>query len=304
MLKFKEKKNAAGAAVEVEEEGDDTLRASTWKHLCRSLSRNPAAMAGIIAICAILIASFLQPIFGQDYAAVNIRLRCALPSREHLFGCDDLGRDILARVLYGARYTLFMGVAAVALAAISGIFLGAIAGYFGGTADTIIMRVLDVLQAFPQMLLALVVASVLGTGILNTILALGITTIPSFARMMRANILTIRSNEYIEAAVSINCRTPRIILKHALPNAISPIIVQISMSVANQGLHVSSLSFVGLGIQAPLPEWGSMLATARGFIRDYPHMMLFPGLFIMITVLSFNLIGDGVRDALDPKMQD
>ncbi len=301
MLKFKEKKKAEGQPDQTIEE---ELRANSFKYFVRTISRNPGAMIGIIAIVAIFAASFLQPMFGQDYAAVNIKLRYATPSAEHLFGCDDLGRDILARVLYGARYTLFMGIAAVAFAASVGITLGAIAGYFGGTADTIIMRFLDVLQAFPQMLLAIVVASVLGSGILNTILALGITTIPSFARMMRANILTIRSNEYIEAAVSINCRTPRIILKHALPNAISPIIVQISMSVANQGLHVSALSFIGLGIQPPTPEWGAMLASARTFIRDYPHMMFFPGLFIMITVLSFNLIGDGVRDALDPKMKD
>ena len=285
-------------------EPDDSIRSSTFKNLVRTISRNPSAMFGVIALTVLILASFLQPYFGQSYSAVNIKLRCAAPSAEHLFGCDDVGRDILARVLYGARYTLFIGVAAVAFAATAGIALGAIAGYFGGAADTIIMRVLDVLQTFPQMLLAIVVASVLGTGIGNTILALGITTIPSFARMMRANILTIRSNEYIEAAVSINCRTPRIILRHVLPNALSPIIVQISMSVANQGLHVSALSFIGLGIQAPLAEWGSMLAAARTFIRDFPHMMIFPGAAIMITVLSFNLIGDGVRDALDPKMKD
>ncbi len=302
ITKKKNTKAAESKAAAIEE--DDTLRSSSLAYVLKTLSRNPSAMFGIITLTFIIVMSFVQPTFGYGYNELNLRLKCAAPSAAHWFGCDELGRDIFARVFYGARYTLSIGVVSVALAAVSGIILGSICGYFGGFVDALIMRLLDILQTFPQMLLAIVVASALGTGIGNTILALGISLIPAFARMMRANILTIRSNEYIEAAVSINCRTVRIIWRHVLPNAISPLIVQISMSIANQGLHVSALSFIGLGIEAPLPEWGSMLASARTFMRDYPHMMIFPGLFIMLSVLSLNLIGDGIRDALDPKMKE
>lgn len=230
--------------------------------------------------------------------------RFTLPSMEHLLGCDEVGRDILSRILYGAKYTLSIGILSVAVSCILGVILGAVAGYFGGVADTLIMRFLDVFQAFPNILLAIAISAVLGTGFDKVIYAIGISGIPNFARMMRANILTVRNSEFIEAATSINCSTARIIIRHVIPNAISPLIVQVAMGIASAALAASGLSFLGFGVQAPTPEWGAMLASARGYMRDYPHMVIIPGLFIMLTVLSFNLVGDAIRDALDPKLRD
>lgn len=259
----------------------------------------------MITICAMIILSILSPyIVPYDYAKTDMSSAYMTPNAKHWFGCDELGRDILARVLYGARYTLSVGILSVLISATIGVAMGAIAGYFGGVADQIVMRILDVMAAFPQLLLAIAISAVLGTGFDKCIYALGISGIPHFARMMRANILTIRNQEFVEAATSITCSKPRIIIRHVIPNAIAPLIVEISMSIASAGLSASSLSFIGLGVRPPTPEWGAMLASARNYIRLYPHMIMFPGLFIMLSVLSFNLIGDAIRDALDPKLKD
>lgn len=272
-----------------------------WRHIRRS----PTAMAGLIFIVLLVVLSLLSPwICKYSYKEINIRMHYTTPCWEHPFGCDEVGRDIMSRVLYGARYTLIIGLGSTAIACLSGIILGSIAGYFGGWADSIIMRVLDVIQAFPDILLAIALAAILGAGFDKVIIAIGITRMPNYARMMRANILTVRGTEYIEAATSINCTTSRIIIHHVIPNAISPLIVQVAMGIAGAGLAASSLSFLGFGVQPPTPEWGAMLSSARGYIRDYPHMVIIPGIFIMLTVLSFNLIGDAVRDALDPKLRD
>lgn len=215
---------------------------------------------------------------------------------QHLFGTDDLGRDILSRVLYGARYTLVIGVLATVLSAALGVIVGAV--------DSALMRFLDIFQAFPSLVLAMAFCAVFGTGVGKCILALGITGITGFARLMRANILRIRNMEYIESAMTINCPTWKIIAKHIIPNAVSPIIVEIAMSISRNGLASSSLSFLGLGVQEPKPEWGQMLASTRNYIRDYPYMVIIPGIFIVLTVLSFNLLGDAFRDALDPNFKD
>lgn len=269
------------------------------------ISKNPGAMIGLFVVVALLVLSFLSPyVCRWDYAEINIRSQFSTPSAEHLLGCDEIGRDILSRVLYGAKYTMSIGILATAVSFTLGVIIGAIAGYFGGVVDSFIMRFLDVFQSFPDILLAIALSTAFGQGFDKIILALGITRIPMYARMMRANILTVRSSEYIEAATSINCSTPRVIARHVIPNAISPLIIQVTMGIANAGLQASSLSFLGFGVQAPTPEWGAMLATARNYIRDYPHMIIIPGIFIMVTVLSFNLIGDAVRDALDPKLRD
>lgn len=262
-------------------------------------------MCGLIFLVGLFILSFLTPfIFEYSYREVNIDLQYMLPNWEHPFGCDESGRDIMVRVFYGAKYTMSIGLIATAGGGLLGIILGSIAGYFGGIQDSIIMRFLDIFQSFPTTLLAIAIAAALGPGYWKLILACGIAGIPGYARMMRANILTVRGSEYIEAATSINCSTPMIIWRHVIPNAISPMIVQLSMGVANAALVASSLSFLGFGVVAPTPEWGLMLSTARTYIRYYPHMVIFPGLFIMLTVLSFNLIGDALRDALDPKLRD
>lgn len=275
------------------------------KYIASRVVRNPAAMISLCIIILLFILSFLSPyICRWDYAKINIRAQFQTPSAEHLLGCDEVGRDILSRVLYGAKYTMSIGILATAVSFTFGVLLGSVAGYFGGAVDSFIMRFLDVFQSFPDILLAIALATAFGQGFDKIILALGITRIPMFARMMRANILTVRSSEYIEAATSINCSTSRIIIKHVIPNAISPLIIQVTMGIANAGLQASSLSFLGFGVQPPTPEWGAMLSSARIYIRDYPHMVIIPGIFIMLTVLSYNLIGDAVRDALDPKLRD
>lgn len=272
-----------------------------WSKICR----NPGAMLGLVVAVSLLTLSFLSPyICKWDYAQINIRSQFQGPSAEHWLGCDEIGRDILARVLFGAKYTMSIGIMATAVSFTLGVLVGSVAGYFGGTVDSFLMRFLDIFQSFPDILLAIALATAFGQGFDKIILALGITRVPMYARMMRANILTVRSSEYIEAATSINCSTVRIIAKHVIPNAISPLIIQVTMGIANAGLQASSLSFLGFGVQPPTPEWGAMLSSARIYIRDYPHMVIIPGVFIMITVLAFNLIGDAVRDALDPRLRD
>ena len=274
-------------------------------YIWRRISKNPSAMIGLTIFCVIIILSFLSPyILKYDYREVDMTRKCMAPNLEHLFGCDDTGRDILARVLYGARYTIGIGVGAVALAVVVGVIVGVFAGYVGGAVDTVVMRILDVFQSFPGLVFAIAVATALGTGVGNTILAIGIAYVPTFARLMRANIISIRDAEFMEAACTINCSTLRKVRKHLLPNAVAPLIVQVSLMVAHAGITASSMSFLGLGVKEPTPEWGAMIATARTFIRQSPHMVLFPGLFIVITVVSLNLIGDALRDALDPKLRD
>lgn len=269
------------------------------------IRQNPLAFAGVIILISLVVLSVLSPyILPFDHAKADMANAYMTPNATHWFGCDELGRDIMSRIFYGARYTLSVGVLSVLISATLGIMMGALAGYFGGVADQIVMRFLDIMAAFPQLLLAIAISAVLGTGFDKCIYALGISGIPHFARMMRANILTIRNQEFVEAATSITCSRPRIIMKHVIPNAIAPLIVEISMSIASAGLSASSLSFIGLGVTPPTPEWGAMLASARNYIRLYPHMIMFPGIFIMLSVLSFNLIGDAIRDALDPKLKD
>lgn len=281
------------------------IKPGSLPYIWRRIRKNPGAMMGLIFVTALFVLSFLSPyICKYDYQEIVMKNRFTLPGAEHLLGCDEVGRDILSRILYGAKYTLSIGVLSVAISCILGVILGAIAGYFGGLTDTLIMRFLDVFQAFPNILLAIAISAVLGAGFDKVIYAIGISGIPNFARMMRANILTVRNSEFIEAATSINCSTSRIIIHHVIPNAISPLIVQVAMGIASAALSASGLSFLGFGVQAPTPEWGAMLASARGYMRDYPHMVIIPGLFIMLTVLSFNLVGDAIRDALDPKLRD
>lgn len=275
------------------------------RYIWYKIHTTPTAMAGLCFIVGLFIFSFLSPyVLKYDAMTIDIVSQNMTPNWEHIFGCDEIGRDIFARVIYGARYTMSIGLFTTAISCLAGGVLGAIAGYFGGRTDNIIMRVLDVFQSFPGILMAITISSALGTGFSKIILSLGISMIPAYARMMRASIMRIRDAEYIEAERSINCPTYRIIAKHIVPNAMSPLIVQAAMGIASAGLAASTLSFLGFGIQAPTPEWGSMLSGARNYIRNYPHLCIFPGLFIMATVVSYNLVGDTIRDALDPKLKD
>lgn len=271
----------------------------------RRLSKNKMAMLGLfIFLIEVLLAISAQWIMPYDYAQINPREMLQTPSLAHLMGTDDMGRDIFSRLLYGARYSLGIGIVSLALGAWLGIIIGAIAGYAGGWVDNLIMRFLDIIQAIPGMLLMIAIAAVLGNGFFNTCVALAVGGIPGTARLLRASILNIRNMEYLEAAESINCSKFRLISGHILPNAFSPLIVSFAMGVANSVVSAASLSFIGLGIQPPTPEWGAMLSAGRAYIRDYPHLVLFPGIAIMITVLALNLLGDGLRDALDPKLKD
>lgn len=252
----------------------------------------------IMAIFAPVIADY-----DNEALKMNVRERLQSPNADHWFGTDELGRDIFARIVYGTRISLFVGLISVSIALTLGGTLGAIAGYYGGKIDNIIMRVLDVLLAIPTILLAITIVAALGASILNLMVAVGISNIPGFARVVRASVLSVKDQEFIEAARAIGARDHTIIMKHVLPNSMAPIIVYATLKVATAIMATASLSFIGLGIQPPTPEWGNMLAGGRSYIRDHMYIVLFPGMAIVLTVLSLNLVGDGLRDALDPKLK-
>ncbi len=268
------------------------------------LSRNKMAMAGLVILLIEIIIAILAPyIAPYGYQEIDSTALRQGPSKAHIFGTDEIGRDIFSRVIVGARYSLSMGLIATTISSVIGIVIGAIAGFAGGRLDNLIMRILDVIQSLPAMLLVIVLSAVLGSGYFNTILALSVGGIPGAARMLRANMLKQRQAEYIEAAYSINCSPARIIFKHLVPNSISANIVSFTMGISGTITQAASLSFIGLGIQPPIPDWGAMLSGARAYIRKSPHMVIFPGLAIAITVLAVNMLGDGVRDAMDPKLK-
>lgn len=271
----------------------------------RRLKKNKTAMAGLIIMILMLLLAVLAPyIAPYDETEADLFNTFAKPSWEHPFGTDELGRDILSRLMIGSKDSLRIGLISVAFSAVIGIALGAICGYFGGKIDSFVMRLMDIFQALPPLIMAIAVCAVLGAGLNNCIISITISGIPGYVRMARASVLNIRKMEYLEAATAINCTVPQIIMKHILPNALAPLIVQITMGVATNILSASNLSFIGLGVQPPNPEWGAMLSAGRNYIRNYPHMVMFPGITIMLCVLSLNMLGDGLRDALDPKLKD
>lgn len=276
--------------------------ADVWKRLKRSKT----AVLGIVLIAMFLGMALFAPIIA-DYEGealkLNVKERLEGPSANHIFGTDEFGRDIFARVVYGTRISLFVGIISVSIALSIGGFLGAIAGYYGGKIDNAIMRVLDVILAVPTILLAITIVASLGASMMNLMIAVGISNIPGFARIVRASVLSVKDQEFIEAAKAIGAKDHIIILKHVLPNSMAPIIVYATLKVATAIMATASLSFIGLGVQPPTPEWGSMLAGGRAYIRDQMYIVMYPGLAIVLTVLSLNLIGDGLRDALDPKLK-
>ncbi len=259
----------------------------------------------MIAVATSVIDLVTNKSFYLSYVVKqNLTGRLLPPSLNHPFGLDEFGRDMLLRMLWATRYSLFMGTVAVSVSCIFGGMLGAIAGYYGKGADNLIMRFMDILLAIPSMLLAIAIVAALGTSLVNVLLAISIAYIPTFARTVRAPVLTVKDQEYIEAAKAIGCSDLRIIFKYVLPNCMAPIIVQITLSIAGAILSIAGLSFLGLGIQPPTPEWGAMLSNARSYIRDSWHVTVIPGLGIMLTILALNVVGDGLRDALDPRLKD
>ena len=269
------------------------------------LKEDKLAVLGMIIFLIMILAALLAPLIAPySYKEQDLQNVLASPSAQHFFGTDSLGRDIFSRALYGAKYSLAIGVISVGVAMLFGCVIGSICGYYGGWADMVIMRIMDLMQSIPDMLLAIAISAMLGPGFSNCILALSISRIPVFIRLMRASLLNLREMEYIDAEIAINASAPRIMFRHLLPNGIAPMIVQSTMAIAGSILVAASLSFIGLGVQPPLPEWGAMLSEGREYIRSSPHVVIFPGLMIMITVLAINLFGDGLRDALDPRLKD
>jgi ABC-type dipeptide/oligopeptide/nickel transport system permease subunit len=271
--------------------------------LLRRFASDRSALLGLAIIAIIAIVGVAAPWLSPfDPNAQALQLRRAEPSREHVLGMDELGRDILSRLMYGAGNTLVAGTMAVLVGAAVGVPLGLIAGYYGRYVEAVIMRAIDAMLAFPAFLLAIVIVAVLGPSLENATLAIGIAQIPAFTRLVRGSVLSVREREFVMGAVAVGARGRDIMVRHILPNVMPSIIVLSTVSLANAVLSIAGLSFLGLGAQPPAAEWGVMLRSGREYIRDAPHLTVVPGLAIVALVLSFNLIGDGLRDALDPRL--
>ena len=305
-VSFKEHilKTGTASVQEYSAEHDNYVRKSQLREIWGRFCKNRVALLGLICLLLLIaMALFADVIAPEGYDNQDLYNKFAPPSAEHWFGTDNVGRDIFDRVVHGSRISLTVGMISVSIAAVVGILLGSIAGYYGGRTDNIIMRILDVFMSVPGILLSLSIAAALGPGLFNLMIAVGIGSVPGYARIVRASILSVKEQEYIEAAHCIGCSNARIIFRHVLPNCLAPIIVQASIVMAAAIILAAGLSFIGLGVQPPAPEWGAMLSSGREYIRDYQYLVLFPGLAIVVTVLAFNLLGDGLRDALDPRLK-
>lgn len=276
-----------------------------WQEAWTSFKKSKSALVGSAIVIFFVLVAVLGPFIApQGINEQNLSMRLQPPSAEFWFGTDDLGRDIFSRILHGARISLTVGLSAVLISAVAGSFLGIIAGYYGRWVDTIISRIFDILLAFPSILLAIAIVSILGPSLQNALIAIAVINIPNFGRLIRSRVLSIKEEEYIHAAKAIGMRDTRILWRHILPNSMTPVIVQGTLAIATAIIEAAALGFLGLGAEAPQPEWGKMLADARMFLLNAPWAMIFPGLAIMLTVVGFNLMGDGLRDALDPKMKN
>ena len=278
---------------------------SQWRDVWQRLLRNKLGMLGAVIIVVLVVLVAFAPLFArQDYAFQDYMARFAYPSRAHLLGTDNYGRDLWARMLYGGRISLLVSLCSVLLSGTCGVFLGSTAAYFGGKIDLAITRLLDVLMAIPNLLLAVAISSALGPGPVQTVFAISISGIPHSMRIMRSTVLSIKSNDFVEAARATGSTHFRTIFKHILPNTIAPLIVNSTLLIGGNIMAISSLSFIGLGVQPPIPEWGAILSSGRQYIRDFWPLIVFPALFIFLTVFGINLLGDGLRDALDPRLKD
>ena len=292
-------------AVDQSPELEDLKKRSQFWDIWRRLRRNKLAMLGlIIVLILVLSAVFANFIAPYDYAQQDLTNMKAWPSREHLLGTDDYGRDILSRIIYGGRVSLLVAILSIVFGLVVGGILGISAGYFGGVYDGTVMRIMDIIMAIPGFLLAVCISAALGSGVLNTAIAIGIGCVPGYARLLRALVLSIREQEYVEAARATGASDLRIMFRQIVPKILSPVIVESTLRIGGCILMISSLSFIGLGVQPPTPEWGSMLSAGRALIRSFWPIVTFPGLAIMLTLFGFNLFGDGLRDALDPKLKN
>ncbi len=279
-------------------------RQSQFSAVVRRMSKNSSAVIGFILASLLALMAIFAPLIAlYPYDKQDLLNTRQAPSGEHLFGTDELGRDVFSRIVWGSRFSLSIGFLAVLFSSVVGMLLGAVAGFFGKVVDDVIMRLMDVLQSIPGILLPIVISVVLGPGLFNTVFALGFGGIAMGCRLTRSVVLKVRNEEYLEAAISINASTGRIIFRHIIPNSFAPVLVSATLGIGNIIMLAAMLSFIGLGVQPPMPEWGSMIAGGRNLIRSCPWMVTFPGIFIMLTVLAFNMFGDGLRDALDPKLK-
>ncbi|WP_426334251.1 nickel transporter permease [Paenibacillus silvae] len=275
----------------------------SWREAWRTFRRNRLALAGLLIIVFFIILAFLAPyITPYDYKEQVLQDRLQAPSAEHWFGTDDLGRDVFSRVLHGARISLWVGFFSVIGSIIAGALLGLIAGFYGKWADMLISRLFDILLAFPAILLAIAIVAILGPSLQNALLAIAIVNIPTYGRLVRSRVLSLRQEEFITSARTLGAGNARILFRHILPNSLTPLIVQGTLGIGTAIIEAAALGFLGMGAQPPDPEWGKMLSDSRQFIQKAPWTLIFPGLSIMLTVLGFNLMGDGLRDTLDPKM--
>jgi peptide/nickel transport system permease protein len=280
---------------------------SPWKEAWKTFRKNKIALVGAAIVLFFIVIAIAAPLIapeGINEQKLGVEERLQPPSSEHWFGTDDFGRDIFSRVIYGARISLWVGFFSVVGSVIIGSLLGILAGYYGRWVDTIISRLFDIMLAFPSILLAIAVVAVLGPSLQNALIAIAIINVPNFGRLIRSKVLSVKQEEYVMAAKAIGMSDARILFHHILPNSMAPIIVQGTLAIATAIIEAAALGFLGLGAEAPTPEWGKMLADSRAYLIQAPWTMIFPGLAIMLTVLGFNLMGDGLRDALDPRMKN
>ncbi len=277
---------------------------SLWAVVWARLRKHRISLVGGVFIIFFVFTALAAPYISPfDPTEADFQNTLVKPSLSHPFGTDNFGRDVLSRIIYGARTSLLIGVFSVLIGAAGGIFLGLVGGYFGGLLDNIIMRVVDVMLTFPRILLAILLIAIIGAGMTNIMLAVGIFSIPTYARLVRSSVLTLKESEYVEAARAVGNGHRRILLRHIFPGTIGPIVVQSTFLIATSIRVASGLSFLGIGVPPPTPEWGAMLADARSYISLAPHLITIPGLTLMVVILAFNLLGDGLRDALDPRLR-
>lgn len=285
--------------------GDGTEEVfSPWSEFWKRLRKNRLALGSLFFLAMLVAMAILAPLAAPyDPYEGNLPMALQSPGNGHLLGTDELGRDIFSRIIYGAQISLRVGVIAVSIALFCGMLLGATAGYYGGRLDNLIMRFMDIMLAFPSLLLAIAFMMVLGKGIENAIIAIAIVSVPEYARIVRGSVLSVKENEYVQAARAIGCHDGQIIFRHILPNVTAPLIVRSTLGISAAILETAALGFLGLGVQPPYAEWGTMLGSGRGYLFNAPHMVTFPGIAITLTVMAFNLLGDGLRDALDPRLR-